>query len=109
MKVSGFILQSRCLGLVYSWTTSEDSTQIRDTHGRAPCYLARASLLTVCLVHVADEEDPVFDPSWPHLQIVYELFLRFIVASDVDIRTLKKYINGQSRFSCRRAVYCTSG
>ena len=42
----------------------------------------------------ADEDDPVFEPSWPHLQIVYEFFLRFIVSSDVDLRTLKKYING---------------
>jgi len=40
-----------------------------------------------------DEEDPVFEPSWPHLSIVYEFFLRFIVSSDVDIKTLKKYIN----------------
>ncbi len=41
-----------------------------------------------------DEDDPVFEPSWPHLQIVYEFFLRFIVSSDVDIKVLKKYING---------------
>lgn len=42
-----------------------------------------------------EEEEPVFEPAWPHLQIVYELFLRFIVSTEVDIRTLKKYINGQ--------------
>lgn len=42
-----------------------------------------------------EEEDPVFEPAWPHLQIVYELFLRFIVSTEVDIRTLKKHINGQ--------------
>lgn len=42
----------------------------------------------------SEEEDPVFEPSWPHLQIVYEFFLRFIVSSDVDLRTLKKYITG---------------
>eukprot|EP00456_Euglypha_rotunda_P072744 TRINITY_DN6593_c0_g1_i6.p1 TRINITY_DN6593_c0_g1~~TRINITY_DN6593_c0_g1_i6.p1 ORF type:complete len:256 (-),score=15.60 TRINITY_DN6593_c0_g1_i6:17-784(-) len=41
-----------------------------------------------------DEDDPVFEPSWPHLQIVYEFFLRFIVSSDIDIKTLKRYING---------------
>jgi serine/threonine-protein phosphatase 2A regulatory subunit B' len=47
-----------------------------------------------------DEEDPIFDPSWPHLQIVYEFFLRFIVSSDVDVRTLKKHITGHiSSFS----------
>lgn len=42
----------------------------------------------------ADDDDPVFEPSWPHLQIVYEFFLRFIVSSDVDMRTLKKHVNG---------------
>lgn len=42
----------------------------------------------------SDEEDPIYEASWPHLQIVYEFFLRFIVSSEVDIRTLKKYING---------------
>lgn len=41
-----------------------------------------------------EEEEPVFEQSWPHLQIVYEFFLRFIVSGDVDIRTLKKHING---------------
>lgn len=40
------------------------------------------------------EEEPVLEPSWSHLQIVYEFFLRFIVSQDVDIRMLKKYING---------------
>jgi len=44
-------------------------------------------------VSESEEEDPVFEPSWPHLSIVYEFFLRFIVSSDVDIKTLKKYIN----------------
>jgi len=38
------------------------------------------------------EEDPVLEVTWPHLQIVYEFFLRFIVSSDVEIKTLKKYI-----------------
>lgn len=38
------------------------------------------------------EEDPVLEASWPHLQIVYEFFLRFIVSSDVEIKVLKKYI-----------------
>jgi len=42
----------------------------------------------------AEEEDPVFEPCWPHLQIVYEFFLRFIVSSDVEIKVLKRYITG---------------
>jgi len=41
---------------------------------------------------VENEEDPVLELSWPHLQIVYEFFLRFIVSSDVEIKVLKKHI-----------------
>jgi len=40
-----------------------------------------------------DEDDPVLDPSWPHLQIVYEFLLRFMVSSYTDTKTLKKYID----------------
>lgn len=24
------------------------------------------------------EDDPILEPSWPHMQLVYELFLRFL-------------------------------
>lgn len=41
-----------------------------------------------------DDEEPTLDPAWPHLQLVYEFFLRFIVSSEIEARTLKKYING---------------
>lgn len=41
-----------------------------------------------------EDEVPVTEPSWPHLQIVYEFFLRFIVHVEVDAKILKKYING---------------
>mmetsp|Transcript_11034 Transcript_11034/g.20289 ORF Transcript_11034/g.20289 Transcript_11034/m.20289 type:complete len:485 (+) Transcript_11034:161-1615(+) len=40
-----------------------------------------------------EEEEPVYEPSWPHLQIVYEFFLRFIVSGDLDVRLMRKYIN----------------
>jgi len=43
-----------------------------------------------------DEESFPMEPSWPHLQIVYEFFLRFIVSSNLEVRGLKKYIT--SRF-----------
>jgi len=37
----------------------------------------------------------VFEASWPHMQIVYEYFLRLIVSADVDMKLLKKFLNGQ--------------
>lgn len=41
------------------------------------------------------EEDEVqYEAAWHHIQIVYEFFLRFIVSNDVDLKILKKYING---------------
>lgn len=39
-----------------------------------------------------EDEDPVFEPAWPHLQIVYEFFLRFIVSGYLDVRLMRKYI-----------------
>jgi serine/threonine-protein phosphatase 2A regulatory subunit B' len=42
----------------------------------------------------AEEEDPLTDPAWPHLQIVFELFLRVCVSPDVDAATLKRNITG---------------
>ncbi|KAF5726218.1 putative protein phosphatase 2a regulatory subunit [Tripterygium wilfordii] len=40
-----------------------------------------------------DDEEPVFDPAWPHLQIVYELLLKFITSSCLDAKVAKKYID----------------
>ena len=31
--------------------------------------------------------------SWPHLQVVYEFFLRFIVSSEVSGKVAKKYVD----------------
>lgn len=40
-----------------------------------------------------EEDDPVLDPCWPHLQIVYEFLLRFMVSTYTDTKVLKKFIN----------------
>ncbi|KAL2229379.1 UNVERIFIED_CONTAM: Serine/threonine protein phosphatase 2A regulatory subunit B beta isoform [Sesamum indicum] len=40
-----------------------------------------------------EEEDPYLEPSWPHLQLVYELLLRYVVASDTDTKVAKRYID----------------
>lgn len=38
-------------------------------------------------------QDPLLDPSWPHLQPVYELLLRYVVSSDTDTKIAKRYID----------------
>ncbi|KAF2289862.1 hypothetical protein GH714_038937 [Hevea brasiliensis] len=40
-----------------------------------------------------EEEEPYLEPSWPHLQLVYELLLRYVVSSDTDTKVAKKYID----------------
>lgn len=40
-----------------------------------------------------EEDDPALEPSWPHLQIVYEFFLRFLESQDFAPTTAKKYID----------------
>lgn len=40
-----------------------------------------------------DDDEPVFDPAWPHLQIVYELLLKFITSPCLDAKVAKKYID----------------
>ncbi|KAL5214065.1 hypothetical protein ABZP36_003217 [Zizania latifolia] len=40
-----------------------------------------------------DEEEPLMDPAWSHLQIVYEVFLRFVASHDTDAKLAKRYID----------------
>ncbi|WVZ08366.1 hypothetical protein V8G54_021712, partial [Vigna mungo] len=40
-----------------------------------------------------EEEEPSMDPAWPHLQIVYELFLRFVASPELDPKLAKRYID----------------
>ncbi|XP_057438250.1 serine/threonine protein phosphatase 2A 57 kDa regulatory subunit B' beta isoform-like isoform X2 [Lotus japonicus] len=37
-----------------------------------------------------DEDEPCLDPAWPHLQLVYELLLRYVVSSDTDTKVAKR-------------------
>lgn len=43
-----------------------------------------------------DAEETILDPSWPHLQPVFEIFLQLIVSDEAEMKILKSYIN--SRF-----------
>mmetsp|Transcript_45818 Transcript_45818/g.147117 ORF Transcript_45818/g.147117 Transcript_45818/m.147117 type:complete len:476 (-) Transcript_45818:164-1591(-) len=40
-----------------------------------------------------DEEEPSLERAWPHLQIVYEFFLRFVVSNDVDPKIAKRFVD----------------
>ncbi|KAM1389665.1 hypothetical protein ACFX13_018013 [Malus domestica] len=40
-----------------------------------------------------DDEEPMFDPSWSYLQIVYDLLVRFISYTSLDIKVAKKHVD----------------
>ena len=40
-----------------------------------------------------EEDEPVLEPSWPHLQVMYEFFLRFVVSSEVNAKVAKKHVD----------------
>eukprot|EP00339_Tiarina_fusa_P004776 CAMPEP_0117043878 /NCGR_PEP_ID=MMETSP0472-20121206/30466_1 /TAXON_ID=693140 ORGANISM="Tiarina fusus, Strain LIS" /NCGR_SAMPLE_ID=MMETSP0472 /ASSEMBLY_ACC=CAM_ASM_000603 /LENGTH=499 /DNA_ID=CAMNT_0004755503 /DNA_START=131 /DNA_END=1630 /DNA_ORIENTATION=- len=40
-----------------------------------------------------EEDEPVLEPAWAHLQVAYEFFLRFIVSSEVNAKAAKKYVD----------------
>jgi len=37
-------------------------------------------------------DDPTLDPQWPHIQLVYEFLLRFVVSTQTEVRILRKYL-----------------
>lgn len=39
-----------------------------------------------------EEDEPVLESSWPHLQAVYEFMLRFIVSTEVKAKVARKYL-----------------
>jgi hypothetical protein len=41
----------------------------------------------------AEEDEPVLVPQWPHLQLVYELFLRYLESPDFNAADAKAHIN----------------
>ncbi|KAL2500206.1 Serine/threonine protein phosphatase 2A 59 kDa regulatory subunit B' eta [Abeliophyllum distichum] len=40
-----------------------------------------------------EEEEPLMDSAWPHLQIVYEFLLRFVASPETDAKLAKRYID----------------
>merc|ERR1719235_3091524 len=48
---------------------------------------------TAMSVYDPEDEEPMLERGWPHLQIVYEFFLRFVVSNDVDPKTAKRFVD----------------
>ena len=40
-----------------------------------------------------EEDEPTLEAAWPHLQLVYEFFLRFLESADFQPNTAKRYID----------------
>lgn len=42
-----------------------------------------------------EEDEPVLEVAWPHIQVVYEFFLRFIESQDFNTNIAKAHIDHQ--------------
>ncbi|KAG6471046.1 serine/threonine protein phosphatase 2A 57 kDa regulatory subunit B' beta isoform-like [Zingiber officinale] len=40
-----------------------------------------------------EEENVFLDPAWPHLQLAYELLLRYVISTDTDTKIAKRFID----------------
>ncbi|XP_019194103.1 PREDICTED: serine/threonine protein phosphatase 2A 57 kDa regulatory subunit B' beta isoform-like [Ipomoea nil] len=40
-----------------------------------------------------EEDDLFLDPGWAHMQLVYELLLRYVLSSDMDTRVAKRFLD----------------
>ncbi|VEU19743.1 DEKNAAC100293 [Brettanomyces naardenensis] len=46
-------------------------------------------------IYDPDEDEPVYELAWPHMQMVYEFFLRFVESPDFNNTVAKPYIDHQ--------------
>jgi serine/threonine-protein phosphatase 2A regulatory subunit B' len=54
---------------------------------------ATAGTTVTTAIEGGEEDEPVLDPAWVHLQLVHELLLRTIVSPDLDAKTSKTYLS----------------
>merc|ERR1719397_1211525 len=52
-----------------------------------------------------EEDEPSLDPSWPHIQLVYEFLLRFVVSSQAELKMLRKYIKKNNKQFLINIIY----
>ncbi|KAJ0236625.1 Serine/threonine protein phosphatase 2A 59 kDa regulatory subunit B' gamma isoform [Hirschfeldia incana] len=48
---------------------------------------------TLETLDTVDDDEPALEPAWPHLQVVYEILLRFVASSNADAKLAKRYID----------------
>jgi len=51
------------------------------------------------------DDEPSLDPQWPHLQLVHEFFLRFIISNQPEVHILSKYINNNNKQFLLNIIY----
>ncbi|CAF1931491.1 unnamed protein product [Brassica oleracea var. botrytis] len=44
-------------------------------------------------MHDLEDEEPSLEPAWPHIQVVYEILLRFVASPMTDAKLAKRYID----------------
>ncbi|KAJ0253205.1 Serine/threonine protein phosphatase 2A 57 kDa regulatory subunit B' kappa isoform [Hirschfeldia incana] len=78
-----------------------DFVAFGDVKFTEPAVLAMCRMCAVNLFRVfppshrekGDDNEPMFDPAWPHLQIVYDLLLKFITSPCLDAKLAKRYLD----------------
>lgn len=48
-----------------------------------------------------EEDEPILEPAWPHLHIVYEFFLRFVVSGSTEAKVGGREGGLGRRMCCR--------
>src|SRR6195952_2280952 len=52
-----------------------------------------------------EEDEPVLEVAWPHIQVVYEFFLRFIESQDFNTNIAKAYIDHSFVLNVRLPIF----
>lgn len=75
-------------------------------HFNEPVYVAIFNMVSINLfrplpphlnpsgaLYDPEEDEPILEAAWPHIQIVYELFIRFIESADFSTQIAKNFID----------------
>lgn len=54
-----------------------------------------------------EEDEPTLEAAWPHLQLVYEFFLRFLESPDFQPSIAKRFIDQKFVLQVSRALLIT--